>query len=264
MPSPASSDANLWERTRLLATWPILAHVHAFTTLRGPAGASIAPFDRCNLGLRCGDDAAIVERNRAALVAQLKLPSAPRWLRQVHGASVASFENAACGLEPDADAGVTTTPGVVLAILTADCLPVLFCSHDGRVIGAAHAGWRGLAAGVLERTVAAMRTPPGKLLAWFGPAAGPDAYEVGEEVRAAFVDGDPAAAAAFVPTRSRHWLCDLYALARRRLALAGVRHVYGGEFCTISDSQRFFSYRHDSHTGRMATLIWTDPAGTAA
>lgn len=264
MSSPAWSGAGCWERTRLLATWPTPTHVHAFTTLRGPAGSSVAPFDRCNLGLRCGDEAATVESNRAALVEQLKLPSAPRWLRQVHGVAVASVDDEACGQEPEADAAVTTTAGVVLAILTADCLPVLFCSHDGCVIGAAHAGWRGLAAGVLERTVTALRTPPGKLLAWFGPAAGPRAYEIGDEVRAAFVDCDPAAAGAFVPTRAGHWLCDLYALARRRLALAGVRHVYGGELCTISNPQRFFSYRHDSRTGRMATLIWINAAGPDA
>ena len=149
---------------------------------------------------------------------------------------------------------------MVLAILTADCMPVLLCSEDGSVIGAAHAGWRGLAAGVLENTVTSMRMPAERILAWLGPAAGPQAYEVGDEVRVAFVDSDPHAASAFVPTRIGHWLCDLYALARSRLASVGVMRVYGGDLCTISDPQRFYSHRRDSRTGRMASLIWINRA----
>ncbi|MBS0211822.1 MAG: peptidoglycan editing factor PgeF [Proteobacteria bacterium] len=167
----------------------------------------------------------------------------------------------ACGEregEESADAAITSNPGVVLAILTADCLPVLFCSDAGDETGAAHAGWRGLSAGVLENTVAAMRTPPERLLAWLGPAAGAQAYEVGEEVRAAFVDADPAAANAFVATRPGHWLCDLYALARLRLAHAGVARVYGGGLCTLTDTRRFYSYRREGATGRMASLIWLE------
>ncbi|HTA65036.1 MAG TPA: peptidoglycan editing factor PgeF, partial [Xanthomonadaceae bacterium] len=158
--------------------------------------------------------------------------------------------------EPEADAAVTTSPGVVLAILTADCLPVLFCSDDGAAVGAAHAGWRGLAGGVLERTVEGMRIAPEKLLAWFGPAAGSQAYEVGGEVRAAFVDRDPAAANAFAAMRTGHWFCDLYALARLRLGRIGVTSVHGGDLCTISDPQRFYSFRRDGRTGRMASLIY--------
>ena len=161
--------------------------------------------------------------------------------------------------EPVADAVITTTPGVVLAILTADCLPVLFCSDDGSAIGAAHAGWRGLASGVLERTVAALQVSPDRLLAWLGPAAGPQAYEVGDDVRAAFVDADPHAASAFVATRLGHSLCDLYALARLRLASVGVTRVSGGGLCTISDRQRFFSHRRDGRSGRMASLIYIKP-----
>ena len=160
--------------------------------------------------------------------------------------------------EPVADAAVASTPGSVLAILTADCLPVVFASAAGDEVGAAHAGWRGLAGGVLEATVAAMRTPADRLIAWLGPAAGPQAYEIGEEVFRAFVDRDAAAAAAFVATRPGHWRVDLYALARRRLARAGVTRVFGGGLCTISDPQRFFSHRRDARTGRMATLVWID------
>ncbi|MBS0193766.1 MAG: peptidoglycan editing factor PgeF [Proteobacteria bacterium] len=160
------------------------------------------------------------------------------------------------GEEPTADAAITSTPGVVLAILTADCLPVLFCTDNGDEIGAAHAGWRGMCAGVLENTVTAMRCAPERILAWLGPAAGPAAYEVGEEVRTAFVDTDPDAATVFIATRPDHWLCDLYALARLHLARAGVKRVSGGGLCTISDQRRFYSYRRDGATGRMASLIW--------
>jgi YfiH family protein len=146
---------------------------------------------------------------------------------------------------------------VVLAILSADCLPVVFASDDGGVIGAAHAGWRGLAAGVLESTLDAMRVDPARMLAWLGPAAGPAAYEVGAEVRAAFVDSDPASASAFAPTRPGHWHCDLYALARRRLAARGVTRVAGGAHCTISDRAHFHSHRRDGRAGRMVTLVWS-------
>ncbi|MEO7477932.1 MAG: peptidoglycan editing factor PgeF, partial [Lysobacteraceae bacterium] len=214
MSSIDPSESAMWQQTLLPAAWPAAPRVRAFTTLRGPAGVSLPPFDRCNLGLRSGDDPAQVARNRADLAAYLELPSPPRWLRQVHGTAVARFNDAASTIEPEADASITAAPGVVLAILTADCLPVLFCSVDGDEIGAAHAGWRGLVAGVLENTVAAMRTPPERLLAWLGPAAGPQAYEIGEEVRDVFVSRDPNAAAMFVATRPGHWLIDLYGLAR--------------------------------------------------
>ncbi len=251
-----AGDRERFRASVQMAEWPAPLRVHAFTTLRGPAGASIAPFDSFNLGMHCGDDAAAVMRNRDALVEHLGLPSRPRWLRQVHGTAVVSCDNEACADEPEADAAVTTKPGIVLATLTADCLPVLFCSEDGGVIGAAHAGWRGLSAGVLENTIASMRTPPEKILAWLGPAAGPQSYEVGDEVRTAFVDIDPHAASAFAATRRGHSLCDLYALARLRLANVGVTAVFGGDQCTISDPRRFYSYRRDGQTGRMASLIW--------
>ncbi|KQZ66539.1 laccase [Lysobacter sp. Root559] len=282
-------DGDAW----LPADWPAPANVRGFTTLRTGPGVSAPPFDRFNLGLRAGDEAEAVLRNRAALIEHAALPSPPRWLRQVHGVAVVRFDGAAqlhadlanaatsdvartaaqtpplllAGEgwgegppEPEADAAVTSTPGTVLAILTADCLPVLFAADDGSEVGAAHAGWRGLAAGVLEATAAAMRTPPQRLIAWLGPAAGPQHYEVGAEVYDAFVTQDRAAAHAFVATRPQHWRVDLYALARRRLAAAGLvpANLHGGGFCTISDPQRFYSHRRDQRGGRMATLIWSE------
>ena len=240
------------------ADWPAPAGVRALSTLRGGPGVSRPPFDRLNLGVRCGDEPADALRNRALLATWLDLPSPPHWLRQVHGTRVldVAAPPAPGADEPEADAAVTATPGVVLAILSADCLPVVLAARDGREVAAAHAGWRGLADGMLEATVAAMRTPPGELLAWLGPAAGPQAYEVGEDVREAFLRHDGAAAAAFQPTRPGHWHADLYALARQRLAASGVTAVYGGQHCTISDAGRFHSHRRDGRSGRMATLAW--------
>ncbi len=246
------------EESVLRAQWPAPRGVRALTTLRGPAGHSQGPFASLDLGLRNGDDPGVVQANRALLREGLGLPSPPRWLRQVHGTTV--VREPAAGMEPEADAAVSCTPGTVLAILTADCLPMVLASQDGRWIGAAHAGWRGLAAGVLEATVAAIEAAPGSLLAWLGPAAGPQAYEVGAEVRDAFLSRDPAAGTAFAPTRPGHWHVDLYSLARQRLARAGLRPdaIHGGTHCTITDPTRFYSHRRDHTTGRMATLVWRD------
>lgn len=243
----------------LPADWPAPPGVRAGTTLRHGLGVSASPFDHFNLGSRCGDATAAVNENRRQLAAALALPSPPRWLRQVHGVRVVVEP----GLdEPEADAAVTATPGTVLAILTADCLPVVLAACDGDEIAAAHAGWRGLAAGVLEATVTAMQTPPVRLRAWLGPGAGPDAYEVGDEVREAFLARDSAAATAFVPTRPGHWRVDLYALARQRLISAGLvpEAIHGGQHCTIRERDRFFSHRRDGQSGRMATLAWIHPA----
>ena len=261
-------DGTVRDSVLLRADWPVPANIHACTTLRRGlnVGVSAPPFDAFNLGYRNaadGDRPEAVDTNRAALGWIAGLPSPPHWLRQVHGVAVQRCDtprpaDATDAIEPVADASVTASAEVVLAILTADCLPVMFAADDGREVAAAHAGWRGLAGGVLEATVAAMRTPTDRVVAWLGPAAGPQAYEIGEEVYRAFVDRDPAAAAAFAATRPGHWLVDLYALARRRLAQAGVSRVHGGGLCTISDPQRFFSYRRDVRTGRMATLVWFD------
>ena len=247
----------------LRADWPAPSGVHALTTLRGPAGVSSAPFDRFSFGLRNGDEPDAVAANRELLERGLDLPSAPHWLRQVHGTHVVRVDSADADIEAEADAAVTTTAGVVLAILTADCLPVALAADDGSVLGAAHAGWRGLAGGVLEATVTALGVPPSRLLAWLGPAAGPQAYEIGAEVHDAFVAQDPDAAGAFVATRPGHWRVDLYALARRRLAAAGVTRVFGGGLCTITDGDHFFSHRRDQPTGRMATLVWRDASEPA-
>lgn len=245
----------------LFADWPAPRGVVAFTTLRHGAGASQAPFDAFNLGARCGDAADAVAANRERLIDEFSLPSAPHWLRQVHGTQVVRIAAQADpgADEPEADAAITSAPATVLAILTADCLPVAFAADDGSEIAAAHAGWRGLAAGVLESTVAALRTPAERVMAWLGPAAGPQAYEIGEEVFEAFVSRDARAQTAFVATRPGHWRVDLYALARQRLRDAGVHRIHGGGLCTISDPQRFFSHRRDQRTGRMATVLYRTP-----
>lgn len=245
----------------LPAAWPVPKSVHGFTTLRHGAGRSQPPFDSFNMGLRSGDDEAVVRQNRAQLADIAQLPSAPHWLRQVHGTGIVRFDGDMFSSEPEADAAVTSTPGVVLAILTADCLPVLFAAKDGGEVGAAHAGWRGLASGVLEATVAQMRTPADQLVAWLGPAAGPQKYEIGVEVYDAFVAQDWGAGRAFTSTRPNHWNVDLYALARRRLEKAGLRtpDIHGGALCTIADPQSFYSHRRDQRTGRMASLLWMAP-----
>ncbi len=241
--------------------WPAPASVLALATTRG-GGASGEPFASFNLGDHVGDDAAAVRANRDTLVSLLPRGLRVSWLEQVHGARV--LPAAASGHAGEADAQYCTQPGLACAILTADCLPVLLCNRAGDRVAAAHAGWRGLAAGVLEATVATLDTAPADLLAWLGPAIGPGAFEVGAEVRQAFVDAaGPTAssvAACFAPgARAGHYLADLYALARLRLAAAGVSAVYGGGLCTYTDAQRFFSYRRDGRTGRMATLIALRP-----
>ena len=240
----------------IIPGWPAPANMRAMVTTRNGPGVSQPPFNAFNLGARCGDDPQAVAQNRAHLREALQLPAEPRWLRQVHGTHVVYFDQDDAEQEPEADAAFTRASGVVLAILTADCLPVLFCARDGSEVAAAHAGWRGLRAGVLENTVAAMRTAREDLLVWFGPAIGPRSYEVGDEVRAAFVAHDRAAGEAFTPTRPGHWQCDLYALARQRLRMAGVTQVHGGGFDTFTDP-RLYSYRRDGgRSGRFATLIW--------
>jgi YfiH family protein len=254
----------------LIADWPAPENIRAITTLRSGPGISLAPFDRFNVGINSGDAAAAVIENRRRLAEIAHLPSEPRWLRQVHGTVVADLEspppvdrqegpNADVLLpahEIIADASRTSRADTVLAILTADCLPVLFCNDQGTEVAAAHAGWRGLAAGVLEATVSSMRSTPMELFAWLGPAAGPASYEIGADVRDAFLTIDPAADTAFFPTREHHWRVDLYMLARQRLTAIGVNRVFGGALCTIADPKRFYSHRRDGRSGRMASLIW--------
>lgn len=233
--------------------WRVSARVRAAFTFR-TGGQSRPPFDSLNLAQHVGDDADAVAENRRRLMEQLRLPSEPAWLRQVHGAGVANLDE-----DPPAevaDAAVTHRENRVCAIQVADCIPVLFAARDGSAVGAAHAGWRGLAGGVLEATVRSLRMDGRELCAWLGPGISARHFEVGEEVRAAFVDGDPRAASAFAPNSRGRWQCDLAALARRRLANLGLRDVSGGDFCTYADPERFFSYRRDGRCGRMAALIW--------
>ncbi|MCB1841805.1 MAG: peptidoglycan editing factor PgeF [Halioglobus sp.] len=227
------------------------------TTRQG--GVSLTPYDTLNLGMHVGDAAASVEANRARLAARMPAGIKISWLQQVHGIDVVAASTTQ--YPPEADAQWSDRPGIACAVLTADCLPVLFCSRSGHRVGAAHAGWRGLAAGVLEATVRAMDTEPGELLAWLGPAIGPATFEVGEEVQRAFVATAGATVAqtraAFRqhPEREDHYFADLYALARLRLEVAGVTAVFGGDLCTYLHKERFFSYRRDGSTGRMVSLI---------
>lgn len=237
----------------LCPDWPAPANVRAVQTLRS-GGCSPLPWDSFNLGDHVGDDPGRVAANRATLRALL--PAEPLWLTQVHGISV--VDAGAASPAREADAAFARQPGKVCAVMTADCLPVLFCDRAGTIVAAAHAGWRGLASGVLEATVRAMAVRPGELLAWLGPAIGPQAFEVGDEVRAAFLAHDPEAARAFVPHGVGKCLADIYLLARQRLQAAGVGSISGGDYCTVSDTDRFFSYRRDGVTGRQASLIWLD------
>ena len=241
----------------LVPDWPAPKNVHALQTTRN-GGVSAAPYASLNLGDHVGDKPLAVERNRMLL--EPLLPSEPVWLKQVHGTAVVDAGHAACW--PEGDACVSSHPGAVCVVMTADCLPVLLCNEQGSVVGAVHAGWRGLCDGIIESTVCAMNVPPGTLMAWFGPAIGPPAFEVGGEVREAFIARQREAAAAFVPgtagvaSTSGKWLADIYQLARLRLNALGITRIYGGGLCTHSDSVRFFSYRRDGVTGRMGTFIW--------
>lgn len=237
----------------LVPDWPQPAGVSALNTTR-LGGVSLPPYDALNLGNHVGDNPRAVEENRRRLQAQGQLPSMPYWLQQVHGTRVLTLTG-----EPpqnlQADAVYTRTRGQVCAVMTADCLPVLFCSASGDEVAAAHAGWRGLCAGVLEATVAHFQASPANIFAWLGPAIGPAKFEVGEDVRQAFIAQDAAAAAAFT-VKGDKYLADIYHLARQRLHRAGISMIYGGERCTVSESEIFFSYRRSGVTGRLASLIW--------
>lgn len=242
--------------------WP---GVQYFCTTRG-GGVGAAPHDTLNLGLRAGDRPEAVAENRRRVRAAV--PGEPLWLRQVHSAQVIDADDAAVPDEPAADASVTVRPGRVLAVMAADCLPVAIADDAGTVLGVAHAGWRGLAGGVLENTLRAMqdKAPQARgWRAWIGPGIGPTAFEVGEDVLHAFADGDAEAAALFVPRAGApgKWLTDLPGLAALRLRRAGVAHPEASGLCTYTDARRFFSYRRDRETGRMALLAWLDPQAQA-
>lgn len=233
--------------------WPAPERVRALVTTR-LGGVSEGPYAAFNLADHVQDHPAAVAENRRLLREAAALPEEPRWLQQVHGAETLAASQIAPGA--CADGSFTDQSDVVCAVLTADCLPVLLCDARGQWVAALHAGWRGLAAGVIESALAHWGARAEDTLAWLGPAIGPRAFEVGEDVRAAFVDSDAGNARAFVPARPGHWFADLYGLARRRLHACGVAQVWGGNRCTASDAELFFSYRRDGVTGRMASLIW--------
>ncbi|QGX41348.1 peptidoglycan editing factor PgeF [Permianibacter aggregans] len=235
----------------IAADWPAPPNVHAFATTR-LGGFSAGAFAGLNLAEHVGDESTHVAQNRRWLRDALNLPAEPHWLQQVHGGDCARLP----GEARKADAAFTETTGQVCAVMTADCLPVLFCDQKGSWVAAAHAGWRGLATGVLENTIASYPGSPEHLMAWFGPAIGPKAFEVGPEVRQAFIGQDVASEAAFEKGAGDRYFADLFQLARLRLQAAGVMAVYGGGLCTYSDPERFFSYRRDAVTGRQASLIW--------
>ncbi len=235
--------------------WPVPPRVRAVSTTRH-GGISAPPFQHLNLAEHVGDDPACVAKNRQRLIAELGLPAAPAWLEQVHGITVVAAETV-CG-PVAADAAWTDQSGRTCVVMTADCLPVLLCDHAGTVVAAAHAGWRGLAGEVIAATVAQLPVAPAELLAWLGPAIGPAAFEVGDEVRTAFLERDAGDITGFRPSATGRWLADIYQLARRQLQGLGVQAIYGGGFCTFNEPTRFFSYRRDQQTGRMATLIWLE------
>jgi len=237
----------------IIPGWPAPGNVRALQTTR-TGGCSAVPYDSLNLGDHVGDAALAVARNRMLL--NTLLPSEPVWLKQVHGTVVANADKAGC--LPQADACIARHRASVCVVMTADCLPVLLCDTQGGVVSAAHAGWKGLSAGVIEATVRAMDVAPQNLMAWLGPAISQDAFEVGEEVRAMFVDADPQAAAAFVPGLPGKWFADIYALSRLRLNALGITSIHGGDHCTYRESERFFSYRRDGVTGRMGTFVWLE------
>ena len=235
--------------------WPAPVRVKAVTTTRA-GGLSEGRFASMNLGDGVGDDPGCVRENRRRVRSALSLPREPLWLKQVHGNQVCDA-NISKNL-PTADGSCSRQPGVVCAILTADCMPVFFCDREGTAVALAHAGWRGLAGGVIASTVKRLDAPAERLMVWLGPAIGPEAYEVGDDVRRVFLELDQGNAAAFVPGRSNRWMADLYSLARRQLIGLGVTNIYGGTFCTHRDAARFFSYRRDGQCGRMASLIWME------
>ncbi len=237
----------------IVPDWPVPEHVRAVITTRN-GGVSRAPFDGFNLADHVGDDPVAVSRNRTLLKEVLGFPQEPGWLQQVHGCRVVDLDGQGGGCP--ADASVASDPGRVCAVLTADCLPVLLCNRSGTRVAAIHAGWRGLLAGVIESALERFEDNGADILAWLGPAIGPAAFEVGPEVRDAFLADHPEDEEAFAANRPGHWLADIYLLARARLRAKGVGFVGGGEYCTVSEPERFFSYRRDGVTGRMAALIW--------
>lgn len=239
----------------LTVNWPAPNHIKAITTTRN-GGQSIAPYDSLNLGDHVGDDPVLVASNRRILIKNAYLPTEPLWLEQTH--SINAIDANQWQPEVEADAIMSNSANIVCAVMTADCLPVLITDRAGSQVAAVHAGWRGLQAGIIENTLAKFKAPSSEIIVWLGPAIGPQAFEVGPEVKAAFLAVDPLAESAFVSTYADRYLADIYQLARQRLTAQGITAVYGGDYCTFNEKQRFFSFRRDGVTGRMATLIWIE------
>jgi YfiH family protein len=241
----------------LVPNWDAPKNIKSIMTSR-QGGFSQAPFDSMNLGDHVDDDLATVIRNRASLKQRLRLPNEPLWLTQVHGVTIANADQQQAA-NVEADAAVAHKVGSVCAVMTADCLPVLFCNQQGTAIAAAHAGWRGLHKGILEHTAKSLNCPTEEIMAWFGVAIGAAHFEVGSEVRAAFTSVQAKAHAAFMPSTNKgKWLADIYLLARLRLESIGLKNISGGEYCSYTDQQHFYSYRREAKTGRMVSLIWMD------
>jgi len=235
----------------LIPDWPAPTNIRAGTTLRG-GGVSLPPYDSLNLGDHVGDDPAAVAENRR----RLNLPTEPIWLRQTHSTQI--VDAARCAPDQiEADGSYTTQPQVICTVLSADCLPILICDRTGTTVAAMHAGWRGLATGIIEQAIATLPASPSNLLAWLGPAIGPDAYEVGDEIRETFIAHDPTANTAFNAAQEK-WRMDIYQLARQRLQALGITAIYGGNHCTFTELQYFYSYRRDGLSGRMVSLIWLE------
>ncbi len=239
----------------LYPDWPAPDNVHAVNTTRY-GGMSTTPFDSMNLGTHVGDNINTVEKNRKILSEALELKDSPFWLNQIHSDKVSNLDDKRPLI--DADAAFTRQIRRTCVVMTADCLPVLFCNTAGSVVAASHAGWRGLHAGILEKTAIAMQCKPNDLMAWLGPSIGVNAFEVGDEVRQAFVNHDPIAKHAFKSSSHNKYLADIYLLAQQRLSAFGIQKIYGGGECTYTDKERFYSYRREAKTGRMASLIWID------
>jgi len=240
------------ESNFIIPNWPAPANIKALQTTR-TGGLSYPPYDSLNFGDHVGDDALIVAGNRQLL--NPFVPTEPLWLKQTHSTIAVNAALTSC--LPEADAAYSKQKNVVCAVMTADCLPILICDKDGSAVAAVHAGWKGLLDGVIESTIKALEIPPQNLLVWLGPAIGPNAFEVGRDVYDGFIQRDPDSVYAFARQNTTDkWLADIYQLARLRLKYSGVTQIYGGDYCTYTDQEQFFSFRRDGDTGRMATLIW--------
>lgn len=237
------------------ADWPAPTNVCAGVTTR-MGGYSLPPYDSFNLANGVGDQPNKVRVNRALLKKNLNLPAEPVWLKQVHDTTVIAADKLSTQTQPEADASFSQSANIVCAVLVADCLPLLVCNKNGTEVAAIHAGWRGLAAGVIENTIASLHSPANQLLAWLGPAIGPEVFEVGEEVYTQFTQALTESHSAFRPSPNGRWVANIYILAQQRLSHCGITAIFGGNFCTYTQPQQFFSYRRDKQTGRMASLIW--------